>query len=84
LRRGVIRTSKRGQGESEIVVELRQRSPVRNGPADEIDRGFVLAALMSHNTEQVERIGVCGISGKDLPVKPFGLGKPPRPVLADR
>jgi hypothetical protein len=44
----------------------------------------VLAELMSHNTEQVERIGVCGISGKDLPVKLFGLGKLPRSVLADR
>ena len=55
-----------------------------NRLAHQLHRQFVAAGLMGGYPKQVERFGVVGLHGEDLPVKRLGLRQPPGLVVLER
>ena len=53
-------------------------------PSNQVDRDILAAHLAGKHPEEMEAIGVVGISGTDLPVKAFGLGEPAGLVMRER
>lgn len=52
-----------------------------DGPADQLGRGGVVAALALQHAEIEQRLGVAAVLGQDPPVEPFRLVEPPGPLV---
>ena len=49
----------------------------RDGAGNQLDRRIRMAHLVGQNTEQVECVGMIGLTGQDLAIQRLGLGQAP-------
>src|SRR4030095_12065340 len=62
---------------ADVVMEFRIGAVLRNGAADQLQRRLGPAGLMRDQTEQVQTVGMIGVSGKKASIKPFRLDEMP-------
>ena len=73
MRLCLTHAAKRAQGGAKIAMEIRDHTVAGDCLADEINRELVVAALVRHDTEEMQAIGVVGVDGKDLAIETLGL-----------
>ncbi len=73
VRLSLAHAAKRVQGGAKIAMEIRDRAVAGDCLPDEINGVPVVAALVRHDTEQMQAISVIGVDGKDLTIEALGL-----------
>ncbi len=77
MRLRIIHPPKRMQGDTKIAMEICDRVMAGDCLTDEIYRALMLPALVRHNAEKMQTVGVIGVDRKDLPIYPLGLLQSP-------
>ena len=75
---GFRRPAERPLDLTEVVEECGLARLDLNGPADELDRSLVPAISMRDHTEQVQRVGIVGLSLENVPIQTLRLPHPSR------
>jgi hypothetical protein len=58
-------------------------SPQQDGAADQFDRRLMSTALVCHQSQKVQRVGVPGVNLEHLAVQLFGFAQPTSLVMGD-
>jgi hypothetical protein len=77
MRLGLTHAAKRVQGAAKIAMEIRDSAVAGDCLANEIYRELGVAALVRHDTEKMQTVGVVGVDGKDLAIQALGLVQSP-------
>jgi len=77
MRLGITHAAKRMQGAAKIAMEIRDGAVALDCLANQIYRELVMAALVRHDTEKMQTLGMVGVDGKDLATHALGVVQSP-------
>jgi hypothetical protein len=73
MRLGLGHTAKRVQDAAKIAMKIRDSAVAGDCFANEIYRELGVAALVRHDTEKMQTVGMVRIDGEDLAIEALGL-----------